>query len=469
MEQKESRLILLIVFFIAFALRFYLYNSIGYVADDALITLRYAENLSQGKGFVYNEGERVLGTTTPFLTLLTAALLLFRIDGVLAFFIWNQIADLATAFFLYRLFRDSPFPLSVFPSLLFLFNPESIQWTLSGMETQLSIAFIFASIYFASVDRWNLAFLMSAFAVWTRIDGIAVAVALTAVYGFRFKKFPLIPVTVLLGALAPWIAFSTFYFGSPIPNSALAKASLSGHHYFGAVQEILIRGFLHLHTIGLPFLILALIGTWNVCREKRQLLVLPVWTWGYAFSYTLAAGAMHPWYYAPFYAGYLILSWVGFLVLFGRLQTAHKRWVGTAACATAIVIVLYLSYQRIDRLREMQAHLNAMNQAVGLWVNVNSPPEVTFAIKDIGYMGYYSKRRILDLAGLVSPQCIPFRARGDFLGPIKKFRPDYFAFSAGQIRKLKLKDSGLLDDYDTASTIQNRFGSYTIFKRKSKT
>lgn len=469
MEQKESRLILLFAILVALALRFYLYNSIGYAADDALITLRYAENLSQGKGLVYNEGERVLGTTTPLLALLTAALLPFRIDGVQAFFILNQVADLATAFFLYRFFRDALFPLSVFPSLLFLFNPESIQWTLSGMETQVSIAFIFASIYFASVNRWNLAFLISAFAVWTRIDGIAVAVALTAAYVFRFKKFPLIPVAILLGALAPWIVFATFYFGSPIPNSAIAKASLSGQDYLGAVRDILIRGFLHLHTIGLPFLVLALIGTWNVCREKRQLLVLPVWTWGYAFSYTLAAGAMHPWYYVPFYAGYLVLSCVGFLALVGHLRTAHKRWVAGGVCAAAILIVLYLSYQRIDRIREIQDHLDAMNRTVGLWVITNSPQEATFAIKDIGYMGYYSRRRILDLAGLVSPQSIPFRARGDFLGPIKKFRPDYFAFSAGQIRNLKLKDSGLLNDYETASTIQNRFGSYTIFKRKSKT
>jgi hypothetical protein len=33
--------------------------------DDAYITYRYARNISVGRGFVYNEGESVLGTTTP--------------------------------------------------------------------------------------------------------------------------------------------------------------------------------------------------------------------------------------------------------------------------------------------------------------------------------------------------------------------------------------------------------------------
>src|SRR5437762_13129041 len=40
--------------------------------DDAYTTLRYAANLANGSGFVYNPGERVWGTTTPLFTLLLA-------------------------------------------------------------------------------------------------------------------------------------------------------------------------------------------------------------------------------------------------------------------------------------------------------------------------------------------------------------------------------------------------------------
>ena len=42
--------------------------------DDAFITFRYARNLLAGQGFVYNAGQRVLGTTTPLYTLLLAGL-----------------------------------------------------------------------------------------------------------------------------------------------------------------------------------------------------------------------------------------------------------------------------------------------------------------------------------------------------------------------------------------------------------
>ena len=36
-----------------------------YVMEDAYITYRYAQNLAAGNGFVFNPGERVLGTSTP--------------------------------------------------------------------------------------------------------------------------------------------------------------------------------------------------------------------------------------------------------------------------------------------------------------------------------------------------------------------------------------------------------------------
>jgi len=46
----------------------------SYVFEDAYITYRYAANLAGGRGFVFNPGEAVLGTSTPAWTLLLALL-----------------------------------------------------------------------------------------------------------------------------------------------------------------------------------------------------------------------------------------------------------------------------------------------------------------------------------------------------------------------------------------------------------
>ena len=57
-----------ILLFMLVASRIALYTVTSYTADDAFITYRYAENLAYGKGFLFNEGEKVQGTSSPLYT-----------------------------------------------------------------------------------------------------------------------------------------------------------------------------------------------------------------------------------------------------------------------------------------------------------------------------------------------------------------------------------------------------------------
>jgi hypothetical protein len=68
------------------------------------------------------------------------------------------------------------------------------------------------------------------------------------------------------------------------------------------------------------------------------------------------------------------------------------------------------------------------------WVRANVPPEDVLAVHDIGALGYYVPNPIIDLAGLVTPEIIPFirdesrleaflsETASDYL---IVFRPDY--------------------------------------------
>jgi hypothetical protein len=42
------------------------------------------------------------------------------------------------------------------------------------------------------------------------------------------------------------------------------------------------------------------------------------------------------------------------------------------------------------------------------WTQQNLPPDALLAVHDIGAMGYFDQHKIIDLAGLVSPDVIPF-------------------------------------------------------------
>src|SRR5205809_3666354 len=65
---------LFVLIALAIAVRVYVGQSTGFQFDDAWITYRYAENLAAGKGFVYNDGEFVEGSTAPLFVLLLSVL-----------------------------------------------------------------------------------------------------------------------------------------------------------------------------------------------------------------------------------------------------------------------------------------------------------------------------------------------------------------------------------------------------------
>ena len=45
--------------------------------------------------------------------------------------------------------------------------------------------------------------------------------------------------------------------------------------------------------------------------------------------------------------------------------------------------------------------------ATARWVSKNLPPDVLIAAHDIGALGFFAPRNLLDLAGLISPEVIP--------------------------------------------------------------
>jgi hypothetical protein len=69
--------LLIAVILLALAYRLGLWS---WPVDDAYITFRYARNLAEGNGLVYNIGERVMDTTTPFYSLLLGAASVLRLD-----------------------------------------------------------------------------------------------------------------------------------------------------------------------------------------------------------------------------------------------------------------------------------------------------------------------------------------------------------------------------------------------------
>ncbi len=227
-----------------------------FIQDDAFISLRYARNMVDGSGLVWNPGgERVEGYTNFLWTLVLAVPLKLGIDPYLFVSVLGVLMMPLTVFLTYRLAMtlfDSA-PVALIAALLLGTNYTFSCYATGGLETHLQALLCTASLLLAaqsfaagkgpSTARLLALSVVSALAVLTRLDsvlivGLSAAVSAYAILrdaraGSRLLVLAL-PAVVIVGA---WLAWKMQYYGELLPNTFYAKA---------AAKSLPVRGVFYL-------------------------------------------------------------------------------------------------------------------------------------------------------------------------------------------------------------------------------
>ncbi|MEZ6036104.1 MAG: hypothetical protein R3F29_01400 [Planctomycetota bacterium] len=201
---------------------------LAWLGDDCYITLRTVENAAQGHGLRWNVDERVQTYTHPLwmLGLLAGRL----VTGEVYFTTITICLVLSTAAVAWLLLRAAS-PAAIVGTFALLLGARAFgDYMTSGLETPatfvLLVAFV-AAAQSGAPARWRyLAIvLLASLAVTNRMD-LAVLCLPTAVAAMRGVSWRDRVVWGAVGAapFALWIAFATFYYGSPFPVTAYAKA-----------------------------------------------------------------------------------------------------------------------------------------------------------------------------------------------------------------------------------------------------
>jgi arabinofuranosyltransferase len=72
-------------------------------------------------------------------------------------------------------------------------------------------------------------------------------------------------------------------------------------------------------------------------------------------------------------------------------------------------------------------NIETMQVKLGHWVDTNLPPKARLALNDIGAIVFVSRREVVDLMGLVSPEILPYRRQGEdgVIRFVTEVCPDY--------------------------------------------
>lgn len=202
----------------------------AWVSEDAHITFRAIDNFVNGYGLRWNIDERVQVYTHPlWMMLVTLAYALTREFYFTTTFL-TILLSLLAYLFVARLFRDRPLLVAFALFTPIAMSKTLVRYSTSGFENALTLFLlgVFVSIWLR--DRREIPVaklaLVAALAAVNRLDAILLfAPALATILLTQRSYRTVLQLAIGFVPLFGWTLFSVFYYGFPIPNTALAKLS----------------------------------------------------------------------------------------------------------------------------------------------------------------------------------------------------------------------------------------------------
>jgi len=434
----------------------------GYITDDTFIHLQYARHLAEGHGPVFNVGERVYGGTSPLWVAVLAAPMALGLDGLASARALGAAATLASIVLMLQLLRHTVRTpeLRAAGTLAWAANAWMLRWSLSGMEAPLAVALTLAGfVAFTGGSGWgpraSLTGALWSLAALTRPEGVYLLLLWGGflVAGARGRDGR---VRLAWGALGPillyggWLLFARLYYGAFVPQTLAAKTAGgtgAAYHIENLWRQVRIIGATDGLLAGL--LLLALVAGLARARTAgggaRPTPPSPVSARLLPWAWVVGLPALYAMRGVPVLSRYLlpllpILGWLSWRAAEGwwmgedpaparRRRAAAAAWLVAALVVTQNVVVY--GAQVLPHVRSFSPALEGSLVAWGRWFDRYAGPDEVIATPDIGAIGYYGRRRVVDLAGLVTPPMVPHLLRDAPEVAVANFdfatfsRPDY--------------------------------------------
>ena len=387
-----------------------------YQLDDAFITYRYAANVVDGYGPVFNPGtEPVEGFSSPlWMILLSLGALILGVPSLpvlgMALGLAGFILCYVSVFF--PIPRTGPVQrdLSIatmsdwLPALLLSVLPTTVFYAVTGMESVLFLAvliFFFRAVNHDIEIKWGLT--AGFLSTWIRPEGawFIPAMLLLLLGRGELKRILekanlLLAGSVILGN-AILIGIRFLIFKSILPNTYFAK------------EPWLKAGWLYLKETmsadwAIFILLLALLGAWMGDKRHRGYFLAGL---SWLLAVLFEGGDWMP-------AGRLLLPAFGLFLMassgifknrslnFSEKKISQAKKFLTIAVIlvilTAVFVNLTASFDIQKKARLSQSHSAFLEKVLADWVSKSGARSLGSA--DIGLMGFYPRIEMVDFAGL---------------------------------------------------------------------
>ena len=396
---------------------------LGFPLDDSWIHETYARNLALSGQWEFRPGMASAGSTSPLWTILLvpgywlsiAPLWWSYILGFLALLGLSLTAEVAM-----RHLRVAYRPQIPWAGLLVGTEWHLVWAAVSGMETLLYAALI--TVLFFMLIRKNRRYtamgMLTGLCVWVRPDALTIAPLALVLIGtgpetMGGRARAALAYLLGLGALLlPYLALNLVLSNTPLPNTFYAKQAEYAGWQGRSIAYRIGAGLLQLSS-GSSVLLWPGLGILaaRAFRERRwAILAVLSWCLCYVLMYALRLPPyQHGRYLMPVLPVLLVLGFAGLLQFTDLLWPAgHHHRIVWAWKASLILIQISFVALGAKAYAQDVALIETEMVKTARWVQGHLQPDAVIAAHDIGALGYFDDHRLIDLAGLVSPEVIPF-------------------------------------------------------------
>ncbi|MEO0079500.1 MAG: hypothetical protein ABIK44_02330, partial [candidate division WOR-3 bacterium] len=310
---------------------------IRHIYDDAFITFRYAKNLAAGHGFVFNVGERVLGTTAPLWGLVLALFAWARVPLTTLVPVLNTLLDCVTVLLVLFYCRRRNWLLpALFFAVMFAGDPNMVRIPVGGMETSLLLVLCVWALVLFDNGRRIVAAVLVAVCYFLRPESLLL-LGLLLVLTAQERRWRELALMAGLSVLVVGIPLGLIwaYYGSPIAHSVAAKSSGLNGRLLPVLKEELAVNPVHL--LVLP---LAVWGATRVVHQRGLARHSLIWGAVYGAVFLLLRPPVWGWYFVPLYFAKFLLAGFGIADIVGRIRGLSRVSVRAWALAGSGLVLL---------------------------------------------------------------------------------------------------------------------------------
>jgi tetratricopeptide (TPR) repeat protein len=408
----------------------------GFPLDDPWIHLTFAKNLVDYHSFSYFKNEMATaGSTSPLYTLLLAAGFLVTSNEMILSYVLGIAFLILSSVFFYKLCsfdfaKENIYALLV--TAVFVADKWMNFISVSGMETTMFIFILIATTYFYREKKVVPFAVFVSLVLWARPDGLAFIGAIVADIFIQnyfaktnpdlkpFSKNDFMKIGIIAAVfLAMYGLMNYSLSGSFLPNTYTAKLAYYAPEFRSRAEFLKgeVWGYFTNGSYGILMVgffagtILALMDLFRKKYNNNFLYIIFIFALVFMYWYKLPYAHRFGRYMMPVVPFMIIVSSIGFkefFKAFGKYFNSRALAVyGTVLVLAVITVFSFLNYfENISNYAMACKYIDDRQVKAAKWIKINTNENDIIATHDVGAIGFYSQRKIVDIAGLVTPELI---------------------------------------------------------------